>query len=157
MRTKNRSSLAAVIPAVLLGLLPASAAAQTTLDPTKTQFTASSAQNATLADGTPVVQYYQLDLYLLGASAPFQSVNLGKPTPDATNTITVDLKTIFTGWPLPGTTYVADIAAVGPGGTAPSALSNTFAFSTQCAATVTPLSQQMSSTGGAGTASVTAT
>src|SRR5437879_9492410 len=93
-----------------------SATAQTTIDPTKAQFTASVDHNATLPDGTPVVQSYQLELYLQGASSPFQTANLGKPVPDGTNTITVDLTSVFVGWPLPGTVYESDISAVGPGG-----------------------------------------
>src|SRR5262249_37625889 len=56
------------------------------------------------------------------------SVGLGKPTPDATNRITVDLKTLFAGL-VAGTTYVAGVSAVGSGGTSVSSLSNTFAFS----------------------------
>ena len=34
----------------------------------------------------------------------------------------------FLGWPIVGTSYTADVAAVGPGGVARSALSNTFSF-----------------------------
>jgi hypothetical protein len=57
-------------------------------------------------------------------------VNLGKPTPNATNTITVDLRTVFAGLP-PGTIYLAGVSAVGPGGTSASTSSNTFEFSAQ--------------------------
>ena len=142
----------------LIGLLqlmplaaPGSVDAQTTNNPTTVTFTASLDHNARRADGTPVVQSYQLDLFLAGASAPFQSVNLGKPTPDATNTIAINASTLFAGWPIPGTIYVADVAAVGPGGTSASALSNTFAFSTATASTdgtqVPPASQIVDNSG----------
>src|SRR5262245_47635422 len=132
----ERCAMRQVLGTRLIGLLPlvllaihGTAAAQTTLDPTKATFTASRDHSATFADGTPVVQFYQLDFYIVGASAPFQSVNLGKPPKDATNTITVDLTTVFVGWPLPGTVYVSDVEAIGPGGTSASARSNTFGFS----------------------------
>lgn len=142
---------------VLFALVPAAATAQSITDPSTLQFTASSAHDATLSDGTPVVQYYRLDLYLDGATAPFQTVNLGKPTPDSTNTITLDMSTVFTGWPLPGTTYVSDVAAVGPTGSGVSAPSNTFTFTTQCSATVTPVSQTAASGGGTASETVSAT
>ena len=35
-----------------------------------------------MPDGTPIVSSYRLDLFLQGATAPFQSNPLGKPTPD---------------------------------------------------------------------------
>src|SRR5215831_19016251 len=76
---------------------PVITSAQTTLNPTQAQFTPSADHNNTLPDGTPVVTSYQLDLFLQGASAPFQSNSLGKPTP-VNGTITVDLTTIFAGW-----------------------------------------------------------
>jgi len=100
---------------VIVAISSSRALAQTTLNPTTAVFSASSDQTTTLPDGTPVLQYYQLDLYLSGASAPFQSNSLGKPAPDSTGTITVDLRSMFAGWPVPGTVYVADVAAVGPG------------------------------------------
>jgi len=132
------------------------ASAQSTTDPTKVQFTPSSAHNDTLPDGSPVVSYYELELYMSGATAPFQTANLGKPTPDATNTITVDLSSVFMGWPVPGQTYFADVAAVGPNGTAASTPSNTFTFTTQCAATVSPTTQAAPASGTSASASITA-
>ena len=132
----------------LLTLSSLSATAQTTIDPTRAQFTASPDHSATLPDSTPVVQSYRIEFYLSGASAPFQTADLGKPTPDGTNTITVGLTSIFVGWPLPGTIYESDVAAVGPGGSGASTRSNTFTFSTQCTATVAPLTFNASGSGG---------
>jgi Putative binding domain, N-terminal len=145
-----------VLTSLLVALSCVSAAAQSTVNPTKAQFTASADQNTTLSDGTPVLQYYQLELYIVGAAAPFQTVNLGKPTPDSTGTITVDLTTVFMGWPLPGTSYDADVAAVGPGGVGRSALSNTFSFTNTCSPTVAPLTWAEPAAGGTATAVVTA-
>jgi antitoxin (DNA-binding transcriptional repressor) of toxin-antitoxin stability system len=145
-----------VLTSLLVALSCVSAAAQSTVNPTKAQFTASPDQNATLPDGTPVVQFYQLELYLVGATAPFQTLNMGKPTPDSSGTITVDLTAVFTGWPIPGTLYDADVAAVGPGGVGRSALSNTFSFTAQCSPTVAPLTATEPAAGGTATASVTA-
>ena len=99
---------------------------------------------------------YQLDLFLQGASAPFQSIQLGKPSPDSDGTIRVDLTAQFVGWPVPGTVYVADVAAVGPGGVAPSSLSNTFAFGSGCSYGISPLNPSATSAGGAASVSVTA-
>ena len=112
----------------LLGMLPSQAAAQATVNPTRALFSASADHNATGAGGTPLVQSYEIGLYIVGASAPFQRVSIGKPNPDGTGTISVDLTAAFVGWPIVGTNYVADVAARGPGGEARSTLSNTFSF-----------------------------
>ena len=112
----------------LLGVCPLHAAAQATTNPTRAQFDASADHSATDGSGTPLVQSYEIGLYILGASQPFQTVSIGKPTPDGTGTITVDMTAAFLGWPIVGMSYTADVAAVGPGGVARSTLSNTFNF-----------------------------
>src|ERR1700681_1662754 len=149
-------SFRGVLTSLLVSLSCSSAAAQGTVNPTQAHFSASADHNVNLQDGTPAIQYYLLALYIVGAAAPFQAVNLGKPTPDSSGRITVDLTTVFTGWPLPGTSYDADVAAVGPGGVSRSGLSNIFSFSQLCSPTVAPLTQVESAAGGAATASVTA-
>jgi hypothetical protein len=143
----------------VLTILAASASraiAQPALNPTKAVFSPSPDHNATLPDGTPVVASYRLDLFLSGASAPFQSNPLGKPSPDTSGIITVDLTSILVGWPIAGTVYVADVAAVGPGGSAASALSNTFSFGTACTYTASPTSNGLTASGGTGSVGVTA-
>jgi Putative binding domain, N-terminal len=140
-------------------MLPAAAFAQTTVNPTKAQFSASSDHNAT-ANGTPILQSYQLEFYVVGATQPFQTYSLGKPTPDSTNTITVDLTAMLVGWPVPGTNYVATVSATGPGGSNRSAPSNTFSFSPPtptCTYSLSPTSQNVGPTGGPGSATVTTT
>ena len=114
--------------AALLGVCPSQAAAQATTNPTRAQFDASTDHNATDGSGTPLVQSYEIGLYILGASQPFQTASIGKPTPDGTGTITVDMTAAFLGWPIVGMNYTADVAAVGPGGVARSTRSNTFNF-----------------------------
>ena len=74
-------------------------------------FTASS-------DHTTTVVGYRLDIFAssanIGTDAPVASSNLGKPSPDATNTITVDQTAFFQG--LAAGEYLASIAAIGSQG-----------------------------------------
>ena len=104
--------------------------------------------------GTPVVQSYRLEFFLLGAAQPTQTTSLGKPNPDPDGIIRVDLVSAFSGWPVPGTQYEAAVVAVGPGGEGRSARSNPFVFSVPCTATVAPLSQLIGPPGGTGTSNV---
>lgn len=150
------------VPSLTIAVLPVFLAApsvvwaQPTLNPTLAEFVPSADQNSTLPDGTAVVVSYRLDLFLQGASAPFQSFSLGKPAPDPDGKIRVDLTTLFVGWPVPGTVYVADVAAVGPGGVGTSALSNTFTFGTSCTYSLSPMNPGATSAGGPASVSVTA-
>jgi hypothetical protein len=148
----SRGLLVGLIVGCLAG---ASSAYAQTLNPTRAEFNPSADHNATQSDGTPIVSSYRLDLFLSGASQPFQSNPLGKPSPDPDGIIRVDLTSIFAGWPVPGTVYVADVAAVGPGGSAPSALSNTFSFTAPCSFTASPTSASPTAAGGAASVSVT--
>src|ERR1044072_3643567 len=83
------------------GLLPRQTYAQT-VNPTQAVFEQSPDHNAT-ANGTPVVQSYELEVYLVAASAPFQTNSLGKPTPNGAGIITVNVGSMLIGWPVPGT------------------------------------------------------
>jgi len=144
---------------VLLGLLllclPHGATAQPLLDPNFVEFTASPDHNL-LDDGRAIVQSYELRLYVAGASSPSRTGSLGKPTPDGAGTIRVALNTIFSPMPAGGTVYEARIAAVGPGGSAESAPSNTFSFQVTCTYSVSPGSRSIAAGGGSSTFSVTA-
>ena len=121
---------------------------QTIVNPTAATFRASASHSATYSDGTPVVNHYEMDFYLSGASAPIQSVSIGKPTPDGTGTIYVSLASLF-GTPLAaGSTYTADVAAVGPGGRGTSSISpDSFAF-TSCTFGVSQLNAGIPAAGG---------
>ena len=83
----------------------------TSTAPTGVAFTAS-------PDHATLVTYYELRIYASGAdpstATPIATSNLGKPTPDATNTITVNQATFFSG--LTVGNYVGAVAAVGSGG-----------------------------------------
>src|SRR5258708_14039872 len=109
----------------LLVLAPSLARAQT-VDPTRVEFVPSADHYATNPDGTPVVQYYRLDLYLVGALQPFTSVSLLKRAPDPDGIIRQDLTTVLVGWPLACTIYNADAPSVRPAADAPRPLPHTF-------------------------------
>ena len=84
--------------------------------PISVAFTASS-------DHATNVTSYRLDIFAAGANpataTPIASSDLGKPTPDATSTITVDRATFFGG--LAAGQYLAAVKAIGPGGQTQSA------------------------------------
>jgi predicted phage tail protein len=88
----------------------------TTPPPTAVIFTAS-------PDHATLVTSYELRIYASGAdpntATPIATSNLGKPTPDANNDITVDRSAFFSGL-APGN-YVAAVAAIGSGGSKVSA------------------------------------
>ena len=148
-----------VMLAGLLSVWPTHAAGQSTTNPTRAQFNASADHSATDDSGTSLVQTYEIGLYIVGAPQPFQTVSIGKPNPDGTGTITVDMTSAFVGWPILGTSYTADVAAVGPGGTARSALSNTFSFtgSGPCSFSVSSPSLSVPATSGSYTTTVSTT
>jgi hypothetical protein len=104
-------------------LIAAPAAAQTVVNPTRAEFTAS-ADHTTVVNGTAVLTGYQLDTMTGTATGALAfTVSLGKPTPGAGNKISVvvsQLATLATG------TYVATVSAVGPGGAGKSAPSAPF-------------------------------
>jgi Putative binding domain, N-terminal len=122
--------------------------AQTIVNPTGVTFVASAGHDATNSDGTPVVNHYEMDFYLSGASAPLQTVTIGKPTPDGTGTIYVALASLY-GTPLAaGPIYTLDVAAVGAGGRGTSSLSpDSFAIAS-CTVGVSQLNASMPAVGG---------
>src|SRR5256885_2225071 len=130
--------------------------AQSVMNPTTAVFQASADHNTTLPDGSPAVNYYQLQFYLLGAVSPFQTLALGKPTPDGNGLISENLSTLL-GAALPaGQIYTANVAAVGPGGLSTSAMSGSFGYSAPCSFSVSPTNVNMAVGGGAATIAVTA-
>jgi uncharacterized protein (DUF2141 family) len=74
-------------------------------------------------DHNTLVTSYVLEVFASGAdpqtATPIAMSDLGKPTPAANGDITVDRATFFAA--LPAGSYVATVAAVGPGGSARSA------------------------------------
>ena len=80
--------------------------------PKTVSFTASTDHSSTMVTG------YRLDVFAAGANVttatPVATSDLGKPTPDASSTISVDRSTFFTG--LATGNYVATVSAYGSGG-----------------------------------------
>ena len=66
-----------------------------------------------------MVERYDLEFYLIGATQPFQVTDLGKPAPEADGKIREDFTTRLSSWPLPGVLYEARVAAVGSTGAGP--------------------------------------
>ncbi len=126
-----RTSFAVVVCLVAGSLVIGSTPvfAQTVVNPIIVTFTASSDQNATTSSGAPLLTSYELEFYMPGATQPFQTVGLGKPTPDGSNAIAVNFTTLLSPVPPVGVIYSASVAAVGPGGRSSSPLSvDTFSF-----------------------------
>jgi hypothetical protein len=97
-----------------------------TRNPRAVQFVASADHDRRLPDGTPVVTGYRFEVYMAGATAPFHTIAIGKPTPGDGALVTYDFSSTIAAWPLPGGTYEARVAAVGPHGTGTSTPSNPF-------------------------------
>jgi len=145
-----------VVVCILLSIV-SPLAAQSVLNPTTAAFTASTDHNTILQNGSPAVSRYELEFYLSGATAPFQTLPFGKPSPDGTGTIRVNFVTL-PGASFPfGQTYTADVVAVGPGGRGTSTMSpDTFAFTGSCTYAVSPTSANVPAGGSAGSVTVTA-
>jgi hypothetical protein len=88
----------------------------------------SSSQNATMADGRPVVSSYRLEIWTAGsntaAGTPYRTSDMGKPSTSST-TLTIDQSTFFAGLAR-NQQFIATVSAIGPGGTARSDPSNVF-------------------------------
>lgn len=128
-RPNGRRWLAPAAALIALLTVTAPASGQTVVDPRIAEFDASADHYAMLPDGTPMVTRYTLNIYMAGAAQPFHVVDLGKPAPQSDGKIRTDFSQTVTGWPLPGGTYEARVAAVGPTGVSISTASNSFAFS----------------------------
>jgi hypothetical protein len=108
-------------------LLAGTASAQTTIQPTQAQFTASPDHSAVVTGTTtPIVTNYTIEVRA-GVNVVLAPVSIGKPTPDGANLITVPLPASVLALPK-NTVYTAVVAAVGPSGSAASGVSNFFVF-----------------------------
>lgn len=112
-----------VAMAFLLGYLSADAQTVVTAQ-SGVAFPASADHN--VSDGTvPRVASYQLDVMAQNVNGALAfTFSLGKPTPDASNTITV--KPIANFGTLTAGQYVATVTAIGPGGQGRSPASDPF-------------------------------
>lgn len=114
---------------LVLILVAGSGFAQTVTDPRLLEFTPSTDHFGTSADGLALVTNYTLAIYQAGATVPFEGVDLGKPAPEPDGKIRVAFIGLLNPALTPGVTYEARVTASGPGGSATSVPSNTFAFS----------------------------
>ena len=119
---QGRLALAACL---IVGFAPA-VAAQSIVDARRVEFTPSADHAATDSTGVALVSSYQVQVFLAGGTTPVQSASLGKPVPDPDGLIRVDFVALLATPLVPGTIYEARVLAVGPGGSSPSAVSNTF-------------------------------
>ena len=106
-------------------LLCSAVEAQTVINPRRLVFTASPDHATVLSDGSPSVAAYEVRWFAAGAVAPLSSATLGKPAPNASGVITVDLSMLIAGIPI-GVGYTAKVVAVGQAGEGISAPSNPF-------------------------------
>ena len=147
-----------------LVLFPSGLGAQT-ISPQIVEFDPSADHSRTVG-GVALVDGYQLRFYIVGGTQPVHVIELGKPTPDGDGTIRFNFSAPLGAWPVNGVVYEARVAAVGPGGSTLSAISNQFVFPgttpppslpppTSCVYTVSPTSQGFNPAGGTGTATVT--
>jgi hypothetical protein len=93
------------------------------INPTTATFTASPDHSA-VQNTVPLVSNYELRIFQSGGTTPVRTVNLNKPTPDASNVITVSV--VSTMALLAPGDYFGQVAAIGPGGEGVSANSNPF-------------------------------
>ena len=123
--------LLAFLVAATLGYWTTVSHAQSSVavNPTTVTFTASPDHNALNLDGTPMVTRYDLRVYVptLLTTIVFTQA-LGKPTPDASNTIQVTLASGLMAALVKNTQYVAEVAAIGPYGEGDSTPSNPFGY-----------------------------
>jgi hypothetical protein len=125
--TPALTALCSMLLALALG---APVQAQVLSDPRMAEFDPSPDHWVTLEGGQPAVMRYELGVYLIGASSPFGTVDMGKPDPEADGKIRFDFASQVAAWQLPGGDYEARVSAVGPEGAALSDPSNPFTFST---------------------------
>lgn len=106
-----------IITACLMLLSALPVAAQTVINPNHVEFIVS-ADHAVVVSGVgPLVESYEIRFYASGASAPQQTANLGKPTPDGTGKAVVDIAATIVAFPVsPSVTYTARLVALGVAG-----------------------------------------
>ncbi len=133
--------------------MTAAASAQT-VNPSTVSFLPSPDHDAVDSSGQPIVSGYDLEFFPAGGAQSQLVLHLGKPSPGADGYISVDFASMLSSPPSPGQQLDAKVAAVGPGGTAESGLSNTFVF--DCTASVSPASVSVPAGGGSGSVTVSA-
>lgn len=130
--------------------------AQVINNPTVAEFDPPPDHWDTLDSGQPAVVRYELGVYVVGASAPFARIDMGKPAPDADGKVRYELAPGISNLSLPGGTYEARVSAVGPEGLAISDPSNQFTFTMHrdCTYSLTPSTLNVPAPGGSYTVDV---
>ena len=132
-----------------------SAGAQSILDARRVEFSPSPDHAVVDSSGVPLVDGYTMNIFPAGGATPLETVDLGKPAPDADGFIRVDFIALLPVPLTPGLSYEATVSADGPGGSSASGRSNTFGLSTPCSYSISPNGQTFAAAGGAGSFSVT--
>jgi hypothetical protein len=147
-RARHRRRFAFVSSISFVALAAAAPVSAQVVNPTTAAFVASADHYATYSDGTPVVNHYEMDFYFSGASAPFQTASIGKPSPDGTGRIYISFASLF-GTPLAaGPIYAADVAAIGVAGRGTSSISPYLFTFTSCTVGVSQLTANVPAAGG---------
>ena len=139
MPTRRRSAVLGFTALLVTAFALAFAApvrGQVVSDPRIAEFDPSPDHWTTLETGQQAVVRYELNMYSVGASTPFATVNMGRPDPQADGKIRYDFSTAAASWSFPGGEYEARVSAVGPEGAALSDPSNPFTFSTSSSCSV---------------------
>ncbi len=138
---------------LLLGAAPLHA--QNVVDGVRVEFLPSS-DNNTVVDGVAMVSGYTFNVYVAGSSTVVSTANLGKPTPESDGYMRVAYLPLLTTPLQIGVTYEARVAANGPGGSAESAVSNTFSLTSVCGtSSISPASVSPGPGASTGTVAVT--
>jgi hypothetical protein len=144
----------AILAIAIAGVSPARA--QTVLDPTTAEFQPSPDHDVTTPEGAAWVTSYLLQIFPTGSSTPSFSIDMGKPAPAADGWIRFEFASRLTSPLVPGSVYQARVTAIGPGGTAASAVSNAFSSSVVCAPSISASSASFGASASKGSVSVTA-
>jgi hypothetical protein len=161
---RPRIALFLALIAGSLGSFPSPLRAQT-VGPRIVEFDPSRDHNASV-NGIAVVTEYELRFFAVGGTQPLHVIELGKPTVESDGKIRFNFAALLGGWPVAGVVYEARVAAVGPGGSSQSTISNQFVFGTTapppppppptCAYSVSPTSRNVGTGTTTGSVSVTA-
>jgi hypothetical protein len=156
-RVRRRVQFFLLLPLVAF---PSLAAAQIPSDPRAVEFEPS-ADHARIVRGVPMIERYELRFYAVGSEAILQSIDMGKPTPDADGMIRYSFAGALTGWAVQNVPYEARVIAMGPYGTsADGVTSSSFLFPNgrpsatppgpACTFTLTPASHVVSTAASVG-------
>jgi hypothetical protein len=136
---------------------PSRASAYPVVDARHLEFTASVDDDAVAKNGRPLLDHYDLLIFLAGGASPLQTVNLGKPDTDRYGTVRLDFVSLLPVPLSPGLNYEAVVQAVGPGGTSDSERSNPFTFRPPpCDPWISPTSMSFDADAGSGIVTVNA-